>query len=58
MGVDRRRDQLASVWGPEYAEQLSYLWPVITSLRKKFGSGLINTEPGVGYRLRVANPQE
>lgn len=50
------RSLLASVWGPEYADQVNYLWPVITSLRKKLGSGLINTEPGVGYRLRVPLP--
>lgn len=50
------RSLLASVWGPEYADQVNYLWPVITSLRKKLGSGLINTEPGVGYRLRMPLP--
>ena len=46
------------VWGPEYEDQVPYLWPVITSLRNKLGSGLINTEPGVGYRLRMTLPQE
>lgn len=50
------RSLLASVWGPEYADQVNYLWPVITSLRKKLGTGLINTEPGVGYRLRMPLP--
>jgi two-component system KDP operon response regulator KdpE len=50
------RSLLASVWGPEYEEQVPYLWPVITSLRKKLGSGLINTEPGVGYRLQMTLP--
>jgi two-component system KDP operon response regulator KdpE len=50
------RSLLATVWGPQYADQVHYLWPVITSLRKKLGTGLINTEPGVGYRLKVALP--
>jgi two-component system, OmpR family, KDP operon response regulator KdpE len=50
------RSLLASVWGPEYADQVNYLWPVITSLRKKLGTGLITTEPGVGYRLRMTLP--
>jgi two-component system, OmpR family, KDP operon response regulator KdpE len=47
------RSLLDSVWGPEYGDQVHYLWPVITSLRKKLGTGLISTEPGVGYRLRM-----
>lgn len=45
------RTLLAHVWGPQYENEVSYLRPVITSLRKKLGSQLIKTEPGVGYRL-------
>ncbi len=47
---------LDRVWGPEYHAEVHYLRPVITSLRKKLGSQLIQTEPGVGYRLRIAAP--
>ena len=42
---------LSRIWGPEYANDVQYLRPVMTSLRKKLGSQLIRTEPGVGYRL-------
>jgi two-component system KDP operon response regulator KdpE len=42
---------LTRVWGPEYGTEVHYLRPVMTSLRKKLGSHLIRTEPGVGYRL-------
>ena len=45
---------LDRVWGPEYHVEVHYLRPVITALRKKLGSNLIQTEPGVGYRLKVA----
>jgi two-component system, OmpR family, KDP operon response regulator KdpE len=44
---------LERVWGPEYHAEVHYLRPVITSLRKKLGPNLIQTEPGVGYRLRA-----
>ena len=47
---------LDRVWGPEYRAEVHYLRPVITSLRKKLGSHLIQTEPGVGYRLKVGPP--
>jgi DNA-binding response OmpR family regulator len=42
---------LSRIWGPQYANEVQYLRPVMTSLRKKLGSQLIRTEPGVGYRL-------
>jgi two-component system KDP operon response regulator KdpE len=45
---------LSHVWGEQYANDVQYLRPVMTSLRKKLGSGLIKTEPGVGYRLDEA----
>jgi two-component system KDP operon response regulator KdpE len=44
---------LERVWGPEYHAEVHYLRPVITSLRKKLGPNLIQTEPGVGYRLKA-----
>jgi two-component system KDP operon response regulator KdpE len=47
---------LERVWGPEYHTEVHYLRPVITSLRKKLGSQIIQTEPGVGYRLKVSLP--
>jgi two-component system KDP operon response regulator KdpE len=47
------RRLLERVWGAEYTEQVHYLRPVVTALRKKLGHHLIQTEPGVGYRLRV-----
>jgi len=40
------------VWGPQYENEVNYLRPVITSLRKKLGTKLIKTEPAVGYRLQ------
>jgi two-component system KDP operon response regulator KdpE len=46
------RTLLERVWGPEYTEEVHYLRPVITSLRKKLGPHLIQTEQGVGYRLK------
>jgi two-component system KDP operon response regulator KdpE len=47
---------LERVWGPEYESEVHYLRPVITSLRKKLGTRVIQTEPGVGYRLKVVLP--
>ncbi len=47
---------LERVWGPEYHAEVHYLRPVITALRKKLGPQLIQTEPGVGYRLRYVPP--
>jgi two-component system, OmpR family, KDP operon response regulator KdpE len=45
------RRLLNRVWGEAYENEVNYLRPVVTSLRKKLGSQLIRTEPGVGYRL-------
>jgi two-component system KDP operon response regulator KdpE len=45
---------LSHVWGEQYADDVQYLRPVMTSLRKKLGVRLIKTEPGVGYRLEDA----
>ncbi len=49
---------LENVWGPEYRAEAAYLRPVVTSLRKKLGAHLIQTEPGVGYRLRLEPREE
>jgi len=43
---------LSRVWGPEFENEVNYLRPVVTSLRKKLGTHLIKTEPAVGYRLQ------
>jgi two-component system, OmpR family, KDP operon response regulator KdpE len=43
---------LNRVWGPQFENEVNYLRPVITSLRKKLGTRLIKTEPAVGYRLQ------
>jgi two-component system, OmpR family, KDP operon response regulator KdpE len=43
---------LSRVWGPQFENEVTYLRPVITSLRKKLGTHLIKTEPAVGYRLQ------
>jgi two-component system KDP operon response regulator KdpE len=47
------RRLLSRVWGEQYESEVHYLRPVVTALRKKLGTQLIRTEPGVGYRLRA-----
>jgi two-component system, OmpR family, KDP operon response regulator KdpE len=52
------RQILREVWGPNADEDSNYLRVYITGLRKKLEEnpqmpGLIVTEPGVGYRLRI-----
>jgi two-component system, OmpR family, KDP operon response regulator KdpE len=46
---------LRAVWGPDAESQLQYLRVYITYLRKKLetpsGGKLIETQPGIGYRL-------
>ncbi len=51
-------DLLAEAWGPEYAESVEYLKPVISRLRRKLQDNarsprLIETVRGFGYRLRA-----
>jgi two-component system, OmpR family, KDP operon response regulator KdpE len=46
------RRLLGRVWGEQYENEVNYLRPVVTALRKKLGTQLIRTEPGVGYRLQ------
>lgn len=52
------RQLLTEVWGPKAAGQTHYLRVHFAHLRDKLGDdsaagGLIQTEPGVGYRLRL-----
>lgn len=53
--VVMHKQLLRSVWGPNAEEQSQYLRVYITHLRKKLesdaGKKLIQTEPGIGYRL-------
>ncbi len=54
--VMTHRQILAAVWGPAHTEDLQYLRVLVGQLRQKLGpaaSALIETEPGIGYRLRV-----
>jgi two-component system KDP operon response regulator KdpE len=57
--VVTHKQLLRAVWGPNAEEQSQYLRVYITHLRKKLettASGkLIRTEPGIGYRLLVAD---
>lgn len=51
------RHLLSAVWGPAHTENLQYLRVLVGQLRHKLaGPGttteLIETEPGIGYRLR------
>jgi two-component system KDP operon response regulator KdpE len=52
------RDLLTAVWGAAHAEDTQYLRVVVGQLRHKLEADpaqprLIETEPGVGYRLKV-----
>jgi two-component system, OmpR family, KDP operon response regulator KdpE len=51
------RRLLGRVWGEQYENEVNYLRPVVTALRKKLGTQLIRTEPGVGYRLQASAGQ-
>ena len=50
---------LRAVWGPDAENQLQYLRVYITHLRKKLetpiSGRLIETQPGIGYRLLAGN---
>jgi DNA-binding response OmpR family regulator len=51
------RTLLQAVWGPEYGDEIDYLWAYIRRLRCKIESDpaepqYILTEPGVGYSLQ------
>ena len=45
------RSLLVEVWGPEYASDTAVLRTHIANLRRKIGSGHVQTDPGVGYRF-------
>jgi two-component system KDP operon response regulator KdpE len=50
---------LARVWGPQYRDANHYLHIYLGRVRKKLGAhgDLLETIPGVGYRLKVAKKQ-
>jgi two-component system KDP operon response regulator KdpE len=55
------RHMLKEVWGPGHAEHTHYLRVRMAELRKKIETNpsqprWLLTEPGVGYRLRVSDP--
>jgi two-component system KDP operon response regulator KdpE len=47
------RQLLTAIWGPAHVDDVQYLRVYVGQLRQKLGdaSGLIATEPGVGYRM-------
>lgn len=54
--VVTQKQLLREVWGPKAEEQSQYLRVYFTHLRKKIdpeGTGLVETEARVGYRLRL-----
>jgi two-component system, OmpR family, KDP operon response regulator KdpE len=57
--VVTQKHLLRAVWGPDAESQLQYLRVYVTHLRKKLetpNSGrLIETQPGIGYRLMAGN---
>jgi two-component system KDP operon response regulator KdpE len=57
--VCTHRQLLENVWGPSHREDVQYLRVYIGQLREKLGDAhgvpqYIVNEPGIGYRLRVA----
>ena len=55
---------LRAVWGTAYADEAHYLHVYVSQIRRKIAAadtagdlgGLIGAEPGVGYRLRLPDP--
>ncbi len=55
---------LRAVWGEAYQDEDSYVYVHVSQLRRKLAAAdpdgslrdLLVTEPGVGYRVRAANP--
>jgi len=61
--VVTHRQLLTEVWGPQSAEATQYLRVYLTHLRRKLEPDpsrgrIFHNEPGVGYRLELANPPE
>ncbi len=55
------RQLLVSIWGPAHAQDVQYLRVYIGHLRQKLGpeaAAMIATEPAVGYRLTLPEPQD
>ncbi len=55
------RQLLRDVWGPEYGDENHYVRVYMAQLRRKLEADparpqWLQTEPGVGYRLRVPDP--
>jgi two-component system KDP operon response regulator KdpE len=56
---------LRAVWGEAYSGEDSYVYVHVSQLRRKLAAAdvdgrlgdLIQTEPGIGYRVRVAEPR-
>jgi two-component system KDP operon response regulator KdpE len=56
---------LRAVWGEAYQDEDSYVYVHVSQLRRKLNAadsrgrldGLIATEPGVGYRIRLPEDQ-
>ena len=56
--VVTHRQLLREAWGPQSATQTHYVRVYVAQLRRKLDpggarAGILVTEPGVGYRLRV-----
>ncbi len=54
---------LSSVWGPDYADQIEYLWVYVGRLRSRLEDDpahprMIVTVPGVGYRFEQLEPAQ
>lgn len=61
--VVTQRQVLTEIWGPAHAEDTQYLRVYVGQLRGKLGDDpaqpkFIRTEPGVGYRLLLPEPDE
>ncbi|MEQ1672440.1 MAG: helix-turn-helix domain-containing protein, partial [Hyphomicrobium sp.] len=55
------RQILTAVWGPAHGEDVQYLRVCVGQLRQKLrpalgAQELIETEPGIGYRLKTVSP--
>ncbi|MHB8619585.1 MAG: response regulator transcription factor [Chloroflexota bacterium] len=54
---------LRAAWGPEYSDQVEYLWVYVGRLRGKLEDDpnhplMIRTAPGIGYRFEILPPGE